>query len=156
MEIITKIPITIINDGSYQPHFYLKWDTCDKRYRVSTSFKYLNAKYKLHINIIRSDKKEFDSYTFKYLSSLIKKHSTVFFEQYNIADKPEMYIFRDESTTTELFLIERTFGGITNSTVVFFSRAFWSLKDFLEYFKELNSEEIQQMATKSNTISKDN
>jgi len=128
-----KININLINEAK-NPYFFIKWSQNDKRYRVSTSFKYLNTKYGLHINIIRDPSKitEFQpklasSNNINYLFSLLKNQ-----RQIKLTNDLIYYNYIDEKEKTEIFLIERKWNGITNFIIVFFSLKYWALIDYIE------------------------
>ena len=123
----TKIDISIISSDDI-PYFFVKWAKQDKRYRVSTSFKYLNTKYGLHINIIRNLSK-IDSPNGKitYLLSLLKSQKCVILTQ-----GLQYYKYTDIDENTEIFFIEREWDGVLNTVLVFFSLKHWSLSNYME------------------------
>jgi hypothetical protein len=142
-DINTRIPIIPVNPiiPIQSPYFYLKWHLNDKRYRISASFRYLNKKYKLHINIIRDiAKKEYCTIEFKYLLSLIKNHKVndLFKDIDFIDNTPSVYNFLDTNTSTSVFLINRTYENTSDDTLVFFSSTFWSLTDYIKSIEFLN------------------
>ena len=122
----TQIPIEIVD-----AHFFIKWAQTDKRYRISASFKFLNTKYGLHINIIRDLKKVFTSQAdnLKFLLVLLNNQ-----EQTYIADSLNFkrYINYDEETI--FFLITREYEGTFNQVLVFFSLKYWGLNEYLSNF----------------------
>jgi hypothetical protein len=116
-----KIPINIKNDLNIKPYFFIKWSKNSERYRISTSFKYLNLKFGLHINIIR----DLDKIKNKDFINLITN-------DYIAIDKDLIYyIYTDNDNKTEIFYIIRTWENKTSGTIVFFSEKYWSLNDYL-------------------------
>jgi len=125
--ITSKININIIECAS-SPYFFIKWIRTDKRYRISTSFKYLNTRYGLHINIIRDMSKINPENSIKYLLSLLNNQ-----ERIELDNGINYCNYIDEKNKTEIFYVEREWLNDTNSTVVFFSLNYWSLADYLEH-----------------------
>jgi hypothetical protein len=125
--VTTKVDISVASPGDI-PYFFIKWAKDDKRYRVSTSFKYLNTKYGLHINIIRNlSKIESPNDKIKYLLSLLKSQKNVILTQ-----GLQYYRYTDKEEDTEIFFIEREWDGVLNIVLVFFSLKHWSLSDYME------------------------
>jgi len=132
--IAEKIPIDVYylsrdsKETIDKPYFFIKWAPEDKRYRVSASFKYLNKKYGLRINIIRNLQNL--NISKESLEKLIKK---ILEEPNNNIDASLIYRnFLDKENSTEIFLIERNWNNDTNYVVVFFSLKYWRLEDYLQ------------------------
>ena len=129
----TKIDIGITTavDSDILPYFYIKWARNDKRYRISTSFRYLNSKYGFHINIIRNPQRiDSPPNRINYLLSLINNQ-----EEIIISEDLVYYRLTDLKEETEIFFIERRWKTEINSVIVFFSRKHWSLGDYMEVKK---------------------
>jgi hypothetical protein len=125
--VTTKVNIKVASPDDI-PYFFIKWTKHDKRYRVSTSFKYLNTKYGLHINIIRNlSKIESPNDKIKYLLSLLKNQEPVI-----LTHGLKYYRYTDINEDTEIFFIEREWDGVLNIVLVFFSLKHWSLSDYME------------------------
>jgi len=127
--------------SNHRPYFFLKYSTADKRYRVSTSFKYINIKYGLHINIVRDFKKVringfelTNADKILFILELLNNHASC--SEYIVADTAVDQIkytsFLDINQKTEIFLINRTFEMDSNTTIVFFSAKWWSLSEYLD------------------------
>jgi len=125
----TVVPLGLINQ---KPYFFIKWAKKDKRYRVSTSFKFMNTKYGLHINIIRNLTKVKDINYLNNLLYLLKQNPKT-----NITNDFYYYNITDEENKTEIFLIERRWDNEKNITIVFFSINYWSLRDYLRAMEDI-------------------
>jgi hypothetical protein len=137
----TKVLITITNDN-VKPYFFIKYASYDKRYRISTSFKYLNTKYGLHINIIRNFERfkleELQGDSIEFLLLLLDK------QEYNIITNDLKYTsYKDINEETEIFFIERKWDNYTNKVIVFFSLKHWSLNEYLKTFNPLKEDTCQ-------------
>jgi hypothetical protein len=122
----TKVPINLIDNNSNKPYFFIKWSKKTERYRVSTSFKYLNLKFGLHINIIRDIKKSLST------ENNIFLENKYFLENKRVIDKNfYYYYYSDLILNTEIFFIVRTWDNSVSETIVFFSKKYWSLDDYL-------------------------
>lgn len=127
---------------SSQPHFFIKVDTIDKRYRISASFKYMNQTWDLKINIIRDLNKIFQNKIIKPNAGVISpdiisklQENRIHIDKLNnIPDVEVMRLF-DPIRNTFVFIITRSFKENKNTSVVFFSKDFW---DINEYFKKLS------------------
>lgn len=132
--IASKIPIGIYylcrDSNEALPYFFIKWAPDDKRYRVSTSFKYLNKTYGLRINIIRDVSKIADNNIFE---KFIQKFKELPFFELNNSLHYKTYL--DQEHKTEIFMVERDYLGEKNTMYVFFSLDYWT---FGEYLKALN------------------
>jgi hypothetical protein len=123
-----KIPINFIESYEKEPpYFFVKWITDNKRYRISTSFKYLNIKYNLHINIIRDFEKSLDIKKFLYIFKKFKLQ-----EKISLYNDLYYYTIIDRENSTQIFYVERLWNNEINGTIVFFSEEFWSLNKYLD------------------------
>ena len=124
-----KIPINIPY-AKVQPYFFIKYALNDKRYRISASFKYLNDKYGLHINIIRNlDKAKAEGLNLKFISLLLYRQPKQ--EIINTSGNIVFRSFKDPFEKTEVFSIEREFNNEISRVLVFFSSKWWSLNDYI-------------------------
>lgn len=125
----------------HNPHFFIKVDTIDKRYRISASFKYLNQTWDLKINIIRDLNKinynkiiteSDDSIIFSDEALKILPQYNIYFD--NISGIDNVYIQRmfDPINSTVIFIITRTHKEDQNTTVIFFSKDFWEINSYLK------------------------
>jgi len=128
-----KVLITITEDN-IKPYFFIKYASDDKRYRISTSFKYLNTKYGLHINIIRNFEKfkteEPQGDNIEFLLLLLDKQ-----ESEVITTDLKYSSYKDPKEETEIFFIEREWDNYINKVIVFFSLKHWSLSEYLKTIK---------------------
>ncbi len=127
----------------HNPHFFIKVDTADKRYRISASFKFLNKTWGLKINIIRDLTKikpnnillssEFNNdleFSLEAIKNL-KQYSIFFDEIQGINDVFIQRIF-DPINNTVIFIVTRTHKDDQNTTVIFFSKDFWEINRYLK------------------------
>lgn len=143
IDLLPKIPETVKDFEIWKkdPHFYVKVDPNDKRYRISASFKYLNEIWDLKINIIRNINKikenkilnpNYDNTIINFKGWAVDNEN-FYFDQTEILDTTVSRLF-DPKNNTVLFLITREFQGNYNTAVVFFSKDFWNLNSYLAHF----------------------
>jgi hypothetical protein len=136
----TQIPILLkMSDwnSNSTPHYFVKWSTDDKHYRVSTSFKFLNKKYNLKINIVRNFS-HLGVLNIEFLYNLFEEQRLTL-RKINYDNKDHnlgFYHFIDPENKGEIFLFERRFGEDFNRTLVFFSLQFWNVNEYLEILRE--------------------
>jgi len=129
------------------PHFFIKIDPNDKRYRISTSFDFMNKKWGFNINIIRDlSKLEIQEDQLKKIikeceltRTLCKPGQQKIFqpsgsEESSTQEESSNFIdiFALRSDCTFIFLIERFYEGSKNSTLVFFSTQYFNFNEFVD------------------------
>jgi len=127
MEHAKKMPINVFylsKDSKESPYFFIKWSDVEKRYRVSASFKYLNKKYGIRINIVRDLKK------IQQLDKIYELFRDTI--EGNLDNGFRYKKFYDQKKQTEIFYIEREWDNEVSCVVVFFSLKYWKLDDYLQ------------------------
>jgi len=134
-----KVPIDVqdiikTDDTKYNtlPYFFIKYALDDKRYRISASFKYLNDKYGLHINIIRNlNKAEIEGLNLKFIYCLFESNTDS--NTNSIADNLIFMNYKDAAEETEIFRVTRKWGDEISEVIVFFSTKWWSLIEYVNH-----------------------
>ncbi len=133
-----KVPIDVqdtikVDPASHKilPYFFIKYALDDKRYRISASFKYLNDKYGLHINIIRNlNKAENEGLNLKFIYCLLQSNVC---SDTNIIKDLEFSNYKDSTEETEIFRVTRKWGDEISEVIVFFSTKWWSLIEYVNH-----------------------
>ena len=126
----------IFTRWEHNPHFFIKLDNTEKRYRISASFKYLNENWGLKINIIRDmnkiPKSSLITKTADNLSFDSEIASDLGLELDRRTDIQDLVIERifDANSETVVFIISRTYDSDRNTALVFFSKNFWNVEEF--------------------------